>query len=267
MSSDLDKLQGTWSVTALQSDGKPMSGALLQEARIVVKGDQFTSLGMGAPYKGVLEIAADKKPKTVDLVFTGGHAKGTRQLGIYRIDGDEWSICFALPGDVRPRKFASPNGSGVVLETLSRTKPDKTPIKSPAHQPVLRSGSQSSSGKRTRLEGEWAMVSAVFNGTPMDDTMVKWCKRVVVGNTTKVLAGPQVFLDAQFTLGTGKPHDVIDYVNLSGQNKGEEQAGIYELSGNTLRICVAAPGGPRPKTFASKPGDGRTLTVWQLIKS
>jgi uncharacterized protein (TIGR03067 family) len=36
---------------------------------------------------------------------------------------------------------------------------------------------------------------------------------------------------------------------------------IYELAGDTLTYCIAAPGLPRPSEFATATGDGRTLVV------
>jgi uncharacterized protein (TIGR03067 family) len=36
---------------------------------------------------------------------------------------------------------------------------------------------------------------------------------------------------------------------------------IYQVAGDTLTYCIAAPGQPRPTDFATAPGDGRTLVV------
>ena len=111
------------------------------------------------------------------------------------------------------------------------------------------------------------MVSAVFNGVPMDPAMVKWCKRITRGNVTKVVAGPQVFLNARFSLDLTKSPHAIDYFNIDGAHKGKSQTGIFELSGDTLRICVSAPGQPRPSNFSSKSVDGRSFTTWRLVRN
>jgi uncharacterized protein (TIGR03067 family) len=52
-------------------------------------------------------------------------------------------------------------------------------------------------------------------------------------------------------------------VNLEGPHKGESQAGIFALKDDTLQICMAAPGTPRPADLASRAGDGRSFTVWR----
>jgi len=48
LSHDLDLLQGSWTVTALEVDGQKMSASLLANARIAIDGNRFASTGMGA---------------------------------------------------------------------------------------------------------------------------------------------------------------------------------------------------------------------------
>ncbi len=112
------------------------------------------------------------------------------------------------------------------------------------------------------------MESAVFNGAPLEPAMVAWVKRTTRGDITKVVAGGQTMLHARFALDTAKGSNAIDYLdNLSGANKGKSQEGIYELKGKSLRICMGAPGKPRPTTFESKKGDGRSFTTFTRVDS
>ena len=73
--SDLDSLQGAWSIAALEMDGHMMAAEMLSAASIVVEGDRFQSLGMGAKYEGKVVLDPTANPKAFDLVFTngGGH--------------------------------------------------------------------------------------------------------------------------------------------------------------------------------------------------
>jgi uncharacterized protein (TIGR03067 family) len=70
-------------------------------------------------------------------------------------------------------------------------------------------------------------------------------------------------LDAEFTLDASHTPPHIEYTNRSGKNKGKKQVGIYEIAGDTLRICTAAPGRKRPSEFSSAKADGRSYTVWR----
>jgi uncharacterized protein (TIGR03067 family) len=269
MPDDLDTLQGTWTVTALQVDGRKMPPEALADASIVIKGRKFTSFGMGAEYAGTIELGQTKKPKTFDLLFTRGHATGTRQLGIYKLDDGKWTICLATRGEKRPATFATKADTGLALETLKRggAAARKTARQKP---PPLRriepTPTAAVSGDATELEGEWAMIGGVLNGAVMSAAMAKWCQRITRGDVTTVLAGPQVMLKARFTLDASRTPKAIDYVNLEGPQARKPQAGIFELKGDSLRICMSAPGKARPGEFASKAGDGRSFTSWRLAR-
>jgi uncharacterized protein (TIGR03067 family) len=272
---DLDTLQGTWHVVEVEVDGEHMPMSTPPDARIVVDGSHFTSLGMGAAYQGTLEVDQTKKPKSFDLIITAGHAAGTRNRGIYKLEGGRWTICLATRGTRRPVKFATRPGTGLALETLDRsssrrptTKTQPPPQRRRAGAPTAtRSPHAAPSGPATPLEGEWTMVSGVFNGVQMSEPMVKWCTRVTRGSVTSVLAGPQIMLKASFTLDESKRPHAIDYVNLEGTHARKSQAGIVELTGDTLRICMAAPGKPRPADFSSKSRDGRSFTTWRRMNT
>ncbi len=274
MPNDLEKLQGTWNVTSLESNGQQMPEITFNGATIVINGNQFRSTGMGAIYEGTLELDPNQTPKALDMFFTAGHAQGVRHPGIYKLDGDTWTLCISTQTSKRPKTFSTAIDSGFALETLQRGVVEKrAKQKARSAKAGVAAGNitstqhnEASFGPVTELEGEWQMLSAVFNGIPMDPNLVKWCKRITRGNVTKVIAGPQVFLNATFTLDHSKQPGLIDYVNLEGASKGKTQAGIFTLSGGELKTCMAAPGEKRPNDFSSQPGDNRTYTVWRLVE-
>jgi len=265
MPNDLDKLQGTWHITSLETDGAKMRASQFSDATVVIAGSRFTSLGMGQTYEGTVELGRAKKLKTFDLVFTAGPKRGTRNLGIYALDGGRWKLCLATRGDKRPERFATKKDSGLALETLERRAVARAKTPRQSSPPHPEEPEAVSSAPATELEGQWAMVSGVFDGAAMDASMVKWCTRVTRGDITTVMAGPQVMVKARFTLDASAAPRAIDYVNLAGKTKGKSQAGVFDVDGATLRICIAEPGKPRPRDFASKPGDGRALTTWHRI--
>ena len=243
MPSDLDLLQGTWNVAALEVDGQAMPSAILSNARIVIEGDRFTSIGLGAEYKGTVTLDASANPRQLDMKFDAGPEKGNTNLGIYEIQGDNLKLCLATRGSVRPAAFVSKPGSGIALETLSR--------------------GEASAPSAPEFEGEWLMVSCIIDGQPMHESLVKWVKRITQGNRSTVYAGPQVILRVEFTSDASTNPKNIDYLNLVGSNRGKTQLGIYEFEGALLKICVAPPDAGRPREFESVAGDGRTFSVWR----
>ena len=262
MPSDLEKLQGSWQLAASEVDGVAFAPEQLANARIVITGDHFESLGMGAAYSGTFVIDDKAKPKGLDMVITGGHAAGTRHAGVYKFAKGAWTLCLAAAGAPRPKKFACSSDGGFAMQTFRRAE-----AASPSADfgEAANVSTTPSDARTTAIDGEWAMLSGVFNGAAMADDMVKWCTRVSRGDITKVLAGPNVMLEARFTLDDAATPWSVDYMNLRGALKGKAQYGIADLSGDTLRVCMSPPGHARPSAFTSSPGDNRSLTTWRRL--
>jgi len=260
MPDDLDLIQGSWTITALEVDGQAMPPAMLEAGLVTVKGNRFTSTGMGPVYEGVLKLKAKTSPRQFDLEFDAGPEKGNTNLGIYELNGDTWKICLATRGTVRPSSFVSTAGSGFAVETLTRGAVAKP-------KAVKARTAKNSSAAATEFEGEWQMISGVMNGQAMSKSDVQWVKRVTRGNQTSVIAGPQVLMSMQFTHDPAATPKTIEYVHTAGANKGKTQYGIYEFEGDVLKICASTPGTARPSEFESKPGDGKTFTVWKRVVS
>ena len=115
------------------------------------------------------------------------------------------------------------------------------------------------------LEGEWAMVSGAADGQAMPEATVKGGKRVAKDGVTTITMSGQVFFKAKFTIDPTKTPKTIDYAMLEGFTAGKTQLGIYELAGDTVTFCFAAPGAARATDFTSKPGSQRTLSVWKRV--
>src|SRR5262245_19649122 len=120
VSNDLDRLQGSWTVTTLEVDGQKMSRDMFGNAQVRVKGGRFVSTGMGVEYEGTIEVDPLTRPRKLTLKFDAGPEKGNSNLAIYELKDDTWKLCIATRGDVRPTRFATKPGSGFALETLVR---------------------------------------------------------------------------------------------------------------------------------------------------
>jgi uncharacterized protein (TIGR03067 family) len=250
---DLEKLQGTWSILTLEMDGVEMPAGAPGGSKIVVKGDRFTTIAMGAAYDGTVTLDSTKNPKTFELKFTTGPEKGNTSLGIYELDRDNWKICLTVSGKTRPRTFATTAGSGHALETLRRDKAAGAPKASSVDvnfEPVA------------ELQGEWSLVSLALNGTPLEPGYIQYGKRVVKGDEMTVTFGKDVITQAKMAADSAKYPKTMDYVHVSGMLAGKSQLGIYELKGKTLQVCSSPPGQPRPSEFTATPENKRTLAVW-----
>ena len=111
------------------------------------------------------------------------------------------------------------------------------------------------------------MLSGSADGQPMPEEMRKQMKRVCKGDETTTTMAGELFIKAKISIDPSKAPKTIDYEMLGGFTKGKKQLGIYEVDGDTFKSCFAKPGAARPTDFTTKPGDGRTLSVWKREKS
>jgi len=253
---DLEKLQGSWTIVTLQIDGSQMPPGAPGGSKIVVKGDKFTTLSMGATYNGIVTLDATKTPKSFDLKFTAGPEKGNTSLGIYELDGDDWKICLTVTGNTRPHAFATAPGSGLALETLRRDAGPVSPHKSKPAVPDVQFEPVA------ELQGEWSLVSLALNGKPLEPGYIEYGKRVVKGDQMTLTFGRDVVTKAKMSADPTRYPKIMDYIHIGGMMAGQSQQGIYELQGKILKVCSAPPGQTRPTEFTATPENGRTLAVW-----
>jgi uncharacterized protein (TIGR03067 family) len=114
-----------------------------------------------------------------------------------------------------------------------------------------------------QLEGEWSMVSGEANGVSLPWETVQTGKRVAKDGETTITIGGQLYFKAKFSIDPTKTPKAIDYAMTAGPTKGKTHLGIYELDGDTVKFCFAAPGKERPTEFTAPEGSQRTLSVWK----
>src|SRR5438270_323514 len=98
-----------------------------------------------------------------------------------------------------------------------------------------------------QLQGTWQLVSAVKDGKQMPEEQAKQIRVVIQGSKHTVYFGSDIVVkDVPFKIDpTRKPKAVDDLLA-----DGQVVRGIYELDGDSLRSCVAAPGKERPTAFS-----------------
>jgi uncharacterized protein (TIGR03067 family) len=131
MTEEIQKLQGTWRIVSLEVEGAKMEDVFVAGSKVMVSGEGFSTVAMGAGYGGLLAIDATSDPYKLDMIFTYGPHAGARSLGIYRFEGDTWILCLGMAGRERPEDFVTKPGSGHALEKLER-EPEVLPEPEPA---------------------------------------------------------------------------------------------------------------------------------------
>jgi uncharacterized protein (TIGR03067 family) len=119
---DLKKLEGSWVLASGEDNGKKVSEEALKNARLTIEGDRHTVQMGKTSYRGTHKLDPAMKPKTIDITDTEGPFKGKTVLGIYEVDGDEFKLCYAPPGEDRPKDFSAKAGTGFRFHVWKREK-------------------------------------------------------------------------------------------------------------------------------------------------
>ena len=115
------------------------------------------------------------------------------------------------------------------------------------------------------LEGTWTIESAEADGQKIESDDLK---EIVVK-----IAGDRYDLKIKDTMDAGtlkldetqKPK-TMDATDTEGDDVGKVTKAIYELSGDTLRVCYATNGGERPKELATSAGSSLLLITYKREK-
>ena len=113
-----------------------------------------------------------------------------------------------------------------------------------------------------KFEGTWVMASGEKDGKPVPADVVKKARLVIQGDRHTVKVGDDTYVGTH-TLDPSKTPKAIDIVDTEGPFKGKMIKGIYELTDEAFRICVAPPDKDRPKEFTSKSGTGMLVHEWK----
>jgi uncharacterized protein (TIGR03067 family) len=119
------------------------------------------------------------------------------------------------------------------------------------------------------LAGTWRPVFSETDGNKAPEERLKESS-MTRDETGKVIGrrGDMIVLEARVKqIDASKKPKTIDNVVTAGDQKGKTIQGIYEIDGDTLRVCVVLPGrGERPTEFSGRAGSGCNLTVYKREK-
>jgi len=98
-----------------------------------------------------------------------------------------------------------------------------------------------------KLAGTWQTTSAVNEGEKMPDEQASRIVLVFTGEKFEVSNGGKSMMKGTFTIDPSKTPKTIDMKSTSGKHQGKTTPGIYELDGDSLKICMVPPDEQRPK--------------------
>jgi len=125
---ELKALEGKWKAVSMEASGVPLPKENLPEFIFTVgAGGKSTAQSSHGTDQATITVDPKSNPRTIDNLHESGATKGKTQYGIYKLEGDKWTVCMTQPGvaaSERPKDFAT-KGTGNVVFIFERQKAGK----------------------------------------------------------------------------------------------------------------------------------------------
>src|SRR5207244_689594 len=119
--------------------------------------------------------------------------------------------------------------------------------------------------ERKKFQGTWTFESVEAGGKKLPADQFKGITVTFEGDKYAVKKGDEVVEAATQKLDPSKSPKTLDAKVTDGPNKGAVILGIYEISGDTLKVCFDPEGKKRPTEFKGVSGS-QTLVVHKRVK-
>ncbi len=116
-----------------------------------------------------------------------------------------------------------------------------------------------------RFEGTWKWISLESEKMKLSEEALEHPRLKIMGDKFTVTEQATTF-GGTFKVDPSKKPKTMDVTFTEGPEKGKTFTGIYELEGDTYKVCIDPEGKSRPKEFAVKQGSGFVLEVLKREK-
>jgi len=116
-----------------------------------------------------------------------------------------------------------------------------------------------------KFQGTWTFESVEAGGKEVPAAEFKRITVTFEGDRYTVKKGDEVIQAATQKLDPSKSPKTLDVTVAEGPHQGVVMLGIYEISGDTLKVCFDPEGKKRPTQFKSASGS-QTLVVHKRVK-
>ena len=126
---ELKSLEGKWKAVEMEAGGTPLPSDGINFTYTVAPNGKAIGESTQGVYQAAIIVDPSKSPRTIDNLHETGAQKGKKQYGIYKLEGDKWTVCMTRPGVTegdRPKDFDTKDTANVVF-VFERLKEAKKP--------------------------------------------------------------------------------------------------------------------------------------------
>ena len=117
-----------------------------------------------------------------------------------------------------------------------------------------------------KFQGAWTFESVEADGKEQPAAEFKGMTVTFEGDKYTVKKGDEVIQVGRQKLDPSRSPKAIDVTVTEGLSKGAIMLGIYEISGDTLKVCFDPEGKKRPNEFKSAAGSQTFVNVHKRVK-
>jgi uncharacterized protein (TIGR03067 family) len=117
-----------------------------------------------------------------------------------------------------------------------------------------------------KFQGTWTIESSVTGGQEIPRDQLKDFIVIYEGEKHTLKHGDKVFQVGTQKIDPTKSPKTVDVTMIEGPDKGKVMLGIYEIDGDTLKVCFDPHGKKRPTEFKSEPGSQNFVNVHKRVK-
>lgn len=120
---------------------------------------------------------------------------------------------------------------------------------------------------RKLMAGTWRVLSIERDGKKTTAEQLEKTRSIFSADgSAMVQREGKTIIKGNFKIDPTKKPKQSEATYTEGELKGKTVLGIYEVDGDSMRICYALPGKDRPTEFSSKEGSGHVLLVYKRDK-
>jgi uncharacterized protein (TIGR03067 family) len=117
-----------------------------------------------------------------------------------------------------------------------------------------------------KFQGTWTFESIEAGGQKLPADQLKGLILIFEGDKHTVKKGDEVIQVGTQKIDASKSPKTIDVTMTEGPHKGTVMLGVYEIDGDTLKVCFDSAGKKRPTEFKSEPGTETFVNVHKRVK-